>query len=212
MRLNTILALTIVLLPLTTHAATTQPFILGADISWVPEDEADGATYFDHGVQKDIFQILHDNQFNMIRLRVFVHPHAPHGYAAGKAEAFCDLAHTLAMAKRAQAAGMGLLISLHYSDTWTNPEGHPKPHAWDGMTVEQLAGAVHDHTRDVLAALKDQGTPADMVAIGNEVTHGMLWPEGRVWSHIPSGNAQTDAANTNLGPGNGNYDNFATFL
>src|SRR5689334_6550208 len=60
-----------------------EPFILGADISWVPEDEADGATYFDHGVQKDIFQILHDYQFNYIRLRVFVDPRAPHGYAAG---------------------------------------------------------------------------------------------------------------------------------
>jgi hypothetical protein len=28
----------------------TGPFILGAEVSWVPEDEADGAVYYDHGV------------------------------------------------------------------------------------------------------------------------------------------------------------------
>src|SRR5437667_6993024 len=53
-------------------AARTGPFIIGADISWVPEDEAAGATYFDHGVQKDIFTIFKDHGFSYIRLRIFV--------------------------------------------------------------------------------------------------------------------------------------------
>src|SRR5437660_1621453 len=87
-----VFAVALLLLISASIALATEPFILGADISWVPEDEADGATYFDGGVQKDIFQILHDHKFNYIRLRVFVDPHAPHGYAAEKAEAFCDLA------------------------------------------------------------------------------------------------------------------------
>jgi len=34
-----------------------QQFIIGADISWINQDEAEGARYSDHGVQKDIFQI-----------------------------------------------------------------------------------------------------------------------------------------------------------
>ena len=28
--------------------------------------------------------------------------------------------------------------------------------------------------------LKDQGTTPDMVQVGNEINHGMVWPEGNV--------------------------------
>src|ERR1017187_4715594 len=65
----------------------TGPFILGADISWVPEDEADGAEYFDHGVKKDIFEILKEHKFNYIRLRLFVNPASTNGYARRRVEA-----------------------------------------------------------------------------------------------------------------------------
>ena len=44
-----------------------------------------------------------------------------------------------------------------------------------------LEKAVHDHTQDVLAALKKQGTAPDMVQIGNEISNGFLWPDGEVW-------------------------------
>ncbi len=189
--------------------ARDQPFILGADISWIPEDEAAGAVYYDRGVPRDIFDILKQYNINYIRLRIFVNPAAAGGY---NRQGFCDLEHTKAMAKRIQAAGMGFELDFHYSDTWASPEGQGKPAAWRNFTVEQLEKAVADHTREVLKALKDQGTPPEMVQIGNEVTHGMLWPEGRVWSQIPSGNAATDAKTAALGPGIGNYDNFARFL
>src|SRR5437867_11572604 len=71
------------------------PFLLGADISWVQEDEANGTIFYDRGERKDIFQILKDHGFNCIRLRVFVNPASPRGYAATSKEAFCDLPHTL---------------------------------------------------------------------------------------------------------------------
>src|SRR5450432_1688894 len=93
------------------------PFILGADISWIPEDEAAGATYYDHDVQKDIFVILKEHQFNYIRLRIFVDPKAPGGYASRRQEAFCDLDHTKGMARRIKAAGMKFLLDFHLSDT-----------------------------------------------------------------------------------------------
>src|SRR2546429_2284508 len=169
-----------ILLPTTALAARTGPFIIGADISWVPEDEAAGATYFDHGVQKDIFTILKEHGFNYIRLRVFVDPHSERGYARRYEEAFCDLAHTKAMAKRIKAAGMGFLLDFHYSDNWADPGKQTKPLAWEKFTVPQLADAVHEHTRSVLTALKEQDTPPQMVQIGNEITNGLLWPEGNI--------------------------------
>src|SRR5215831_20944859 len=82
------------------------PFILGAEISWAQEDEADGAEYYDHGVRKDIFQIFKSYGFNYIRLRLFVNPGAPGGYASGRSETFCDLEHVKVLARRAKAADM----------------------------------------------------------------------------------------------------------
>jgi arabinogalactan endo-1,4-beta-galactosidase len=189
-------------------AARDQPFVLGADISWIPEDEAAGVQYFDRDVRKDIFEILKGYHFNYVRLRIFVNPR--NGYSRNGG--FCDLEHTKAMAKRIEGAGMGFLLDFHYSDTWADPEHQDKPLAWRSMSVEELEKAVADHTREVLTALKAQGTMPQMVQIGNEITHGMLWPEGRVWSQIPSGNRDTDARTAALGGGIGNYDNLARFV
>ena len=40
------------------------------DISWLLEDEAQGAVYRDRGTQKDIFEILKSYRINTIRARV----------------------------------------------------------------------------------------------------------------------------------------------
>jgi arabinogalactan endo-1,4-beta-galactosidase len=170
--------------PTTQPFHRTGPFLIGADISWVQEDEANGAVYYDHGQKKDVFEILKDHGFNAIRLRVFVNPASPKGYSATSKEAFCDLPHTLAMAKRAHDAGMALLIDLHYSDTWADPGKQAKPAAWESLPFPALCQAVHDFTYKVLAALKEQGTTPQMVQIGNEVTNGMLWPDGKGKEHF----------------------------
>lgn len=159
-------------------------FILGADVSWVQEDEANGAKYFDRGHEEDVFAILKEHGFNYVRLRVFVNPKDADGYAASSKEAFCDLEHTKAMAKRVRAAGMGLLIDLHYSDNWADPQKQAKPAAWKDLDFAGLKRAVYEHTKLVLSALKAQGTPADMVQIGNEISNGMLWPDGATKDHF----------------------------
>jgi arabinogalactan endo-1,4-beta-galactosidase len=155
------------------------PFILGADVSWVPEEEAAGATYYDNGVKMDIFDILKKYKFNYVRLRIFVDPKAPGGYAARSSEAFCDLAHTEAMAKRIKAAGMGFLLDFHYSDTWASPGKQFKPAAWQNLDFADLTQTVRTYTRSVVQALKDQKTPPNMVEVGNETSDGMIFPDGQ---------------------------------
>ena len=51
-------------------------FILGADISWVQQQEDEGVRFADHGHRKEILAILKDRGFNWIRLRVFHNPKA----------------------------------------------------------------------------------------------------------------------------------------
>ena len=167
---------------ITNDNSRTGPFILGADISWVPEDEAAGAKYYDHGVQMDIFDILKKYKFNYIRLRLFVNPGAPDGYSRmrlGGNEAFCDLAHVVALAKRAKAAGMGLLLDIHYSDTWSSPGSQKKPAAWANLNFPDLTKAVHDFTYNAIYTMATNGVAPNMVQIGNEVSDGMLFPDGR---------------------------------
>lgn len=152
--------------------------MLGADISFLPELEARGMKFSDNGVEKDAIQILKDHGFNYIRLRIFNDPARDSGYSPGKG--FCDLANTKKMAKRVKDAGMKLLLDFHYSDYWADPGKQYKPAAWRNLSFEDLKKAVYDYTKDVIQQLKDQGTTPDMVQIGNEINHGIIWPEGNV--------------------------------
>jgi arabinogalactan endo-1,4-beta-galactosidase len=110
---------------------------------------------------------------------LFVDPSSSNGYSRRRAEAFCDLAHVKVLAKRAKAAGMGILLDIHYGDTWTSPGHQEKPAAWRDYDFEQLRQAVHDFTRRAITEMNTNGTPADMVQIGNEVSDGLLFPDGR---------------------------------
>jgi arabinogalactan endo-1,4-beta-galactosidase len=157
-----------------------RPYILGADVSWIPEDEALGATYWDRGVQRDPLAILKSYGFNYIRARIFVNPHARGGYAARRDEAFCDLEHTKRWAKRIKDAGLGFLLSCHYSDTWASPGHQTKPAAWADLPFDQLVDTVHTWTANVMKELRANQTPPDMVSIGNETSDGILFPDGRI--------------------------------
>lgn len=157
--------------------------MLGADISFLPQLEAGGMSFYDHGKAEDVLKILKDHGFNYIRLRIFNNPAADSGYSPGKG--FCDLAHTKQMALRIKAAGMKFLLDFHYSDTWADPQKQYKPSAWAGLDFEGLKKALHDYTREVLLALDAQGTLPDMVQVGNEINHGILWPDGSL-SHPDS--------------------------
>ncbi|WP_379129021.1 arabinogalactan endo-beta-1,4-galactanase [Paenibacillus sp. sgz500958] len=166
-------------------------FINGMDISFLDEIEQGGGTFkarfvderIDKGTRaskgetgamageiKDLLAILKGNGVNSIRLRIWNEP--PGGY--------CNLERTLVMAKRIKEAGLGFLLDFHYSDKWADPQNQWKAAAWEALDFPELQTAVYEYTQQVLTALKEQGTLPDMVQIGNEITPGMLWPEGKV--------------------------------
>ena len=168
------------------------PFLIGADISWVPEDEAAGATYYQDGVRKDPLAIFRDAGFNALKLRLFVNPE--NGYSKGKPGGpWCGIEQIIDFSRRIKAAGFHLSTTLHYSDTWADPQHQNKPAAWADLPFAKLVETVHRYTVDTFAALKAAGAAPDLAILGNETTFGMLWPEGRVPLTIPTGNPQTDA-------------------
>ena len=155
------------------------PFIIGADISWTLEDERGGAHYFDRGTQKDLVEILAEHGFNYVRLRTFVDPAAAGGYAEGAPEPWNDLEHTIEMAQRVRARGLGFLLNFHYSDTWADPGHQQKPLAWQALPLEGLTARVYDYTAQSLSAFESAGAMPHLVQVGNEITAGMLHPDGQ---------------------------------
>lgn len=152
--------------------------MLGADISFLPELESRGIRFSDQGREGDAIHILKSHGFNYVRLRLFNEPAREKGYSPGKG--FCDLEHTLAMARRIKAAGMKWLLDYHYSDYWADPGKQYKPEAWKGLSFAELKKALYTFTRQSLEKLRDQGSLPDMVQVGNEINHGFVWPEGDV--------------------------------
>ncbi|MGE4285534.1 MAG: alpha/beta fold hydrolase [Phycisphaerae bacterium] len=161
----------------TLSSKTEQEFAIGADISWVPSQEDQGTVFSDKGVQKDVLEILKDNKFNWIRLRLFVEPEAENGYSK---DGYCGLEQTIAMAKRVKAAGLKFLLDFHYSDTWADPGKQFTPSAWKELSREQLEEKVYSYTKETLERFLSEEAAPDMVQIGNEINNGMLWPAGKL--------------------------------
>ncbi|MBR3687904.1 MAG: glycosyl hydrolase 53 family protein [Lentisphaeria bacterium] len=153
-------------------------YSIGADVSEIPANEARGTRYADvNGVQDDPLKIMARHGFNTIRLRLFVNPEAPGGYSR---EGFCGTASTIAFAKRIKAAGMHFALNFHYSDTWADPDKQYKPSAWAGLTGKELEDRLYAYTKETLDAFKAEGVAPGIVQVGNEISHGFVWPEGKV--------------------------------
>jgi arabinogalactan endo-1,4-beta-galactosidase len=142
----------------------TANMMLGSDLSFTPQEVAAGAVFTDHGVAANPAKITADNGANWARIRLWVNP--PAGYS--------DLADDLAFARTLQADGLKIYLDLHYSDFWADPGKQCIPAGWP-TDLAGLTAKVQSYTQQVISAFASQGTPVDMVSIGNEVTNGMLW-------------------------------------
>ena len=153
-------------------------YIKGMDISSLDEVEKLGAKFYDHGQEGGLIQILKNYGTNYIRLRIWNDPKSPDGkpYGAGNT----DYETTLRMAKRVKEAGLGFLLDFHYSDFWADPGKQRKPKAWADYDADQLEQAVYDFTKEIMNDFVKEGVVPDMVQVGNELSNGLLWPEGQV--------------------------------
>jgi arabinogalactan endo-1,4-beta-galactosidase len=157
--------------------AHAQSYAVGADISFLARSEQDGVVFREAGQPKDVLAILREHNYNWVRLRLFHDPTV----SADKLPN--DLGYTLALAKRAKSMGFHVLLDLHYSDSWADPGKQPIPAAWSNLTHPQLVEQVYTYTRDVIAAFARHGVMPEMVQVGNEITYGMLWPDGKLPAH-----------------------------
>ena len=153
-------------------------FVKGMDLSTLLELEKCGVKYYVDGTEMDILDIMKKYDVDTIRIRLWNDPYSESGESYGAGEN--DLKTTLAIAKKVTDAGLGVLLNFHYSDFWADPGKQIKPKAWEGYSVEELEQAVYDFTVDTMKVFRDNGINTTMVQVGNELSNGLLWPEGKV--------------------------------
>lgn len=145
-------------------------YAVGADLSFLKQAEDRGVVFCDGTNARPALRIFKDHGFNWVRLRLF---HSPTNLPN-------NLEYTLAAAKAAHEQGFKFLLDFHYSDTWADPAKQHPPAAWRGKSHVELVQAVHDYTRETIESFGRAGMIPDLVQIGNEVSAGMLWPDGKL--------------------------------
>ena len=152
-------------------------YAIGADLSFLRQAEERGTVFKESDETRPGLQIFKDHGYNWIRLRLF---HTP-------TQLPNNLEYTIALAEDARKLGFKFLLDYHYSDTWADPGKQFIPKAWEGKSHEELVTAVFEYTRDTIAAFRDANAMPDMVQIGNEISNGMLWPDGKLpgnWDNL----------------------------
>lgn len=150
--------------------AKPAPFYLGADISALAEIEQRGGVYLDSDQPGDAIAIFMKHGWTCFRLRIWVDP----------TNGVNGLDYTVKLAKRIKDAGGTFMLDFHYSDWWADPQKQNKPASWANLDFDALVKQSGAYTTQVVKALKDAGATPDFVQVGNEITGGMLWPDGQV--------------------------------
>lgn len=159
-----------------TLPAPSEPYpkiVAGADISFLPQAEAQGSVFRDDGTAMPGLEILRRHGYTWVRLRLFNQPTTLPN----------NLQYTIAEARAAKQMGFRFLLDLHYSDDWADPGHQTTPVSWKNLKHRELVNAVYTYTRDTIAAFREADAMPDIVQVGNEVTAGILWPDGKLPDH-----------------------------
>lgn len=153
--------------------------LIGVDISHVQLFESYGIIYRnERNQEKDLFQLLKENHIQVVRVRLFTGTEQqaqanPYNYGN-------TLNRTMQLARRIKAHGLQFMLDFHYSDTWADPGHQTKPSTWSNLTFDQLVLTLHGYTRESLLAFLKADLIPEYIQIGNEITNGMLWPDGQL--------------------------------
>ena len=154
-----------------TQESRANDFAMGADLSLLKHTQDHGVEYKESGQVKDPLLIFKDHGWNYVRLRLFLAPDGSDGQVN-------TLSYTLQLARRIKDAGLRLLLDLHYSDGWADPGHQVIPAEWKELPHPQLVERVECYTRETVSAFRREGCTPNIVAVGNEIMNGMMWPAG----------------------------------
>lgn len=154
-------------------------YIVGADVSTLYELNNLGAKFYDFdGQETQLLPFLKACGVSSVRLRLWLDPQENGvSYGAGG----CNLQAVMSMARAVKNAQMSFMLDLHYSDFWTDPAKQTKPKAWKDAHGKELVNLAEEYTQYVIKKFVNENLEPDFVQVGNEITNGMLWPDGQLF-------------------------------
>jgi len=156
-------------------------FYNGMDLSFYPQLRDEGAEYLNAALEKiELLPYFQSKGINLIRIRLWHQPQSQHS----------GFQEVLSFCSEIKAAGMEILLDLHYSDIWADPGHQDKPLAWQELSGNTLQDSVYQYTHKIMQTLITQNTAPKIVQIGNETNGGFLWPDGKI-----TGNENSDWSN-----------------
>jgi arabinogalactan endo-1,4-beta-galactosidase len=151
----------------------SRDFAMGVDVSSVLSLEASGVVFRDEaGKPADVFAVLAHHGVNTVRIRVWNDPFddsTGQGYGGGNV----DITRAVQIGKRAAAAGLSVDVDFQYSDFWADPGRQLAPKAWQSLSVDEKAVALHDYTVSSLQRFQAAGVNVKLVQVGNETNNGV---------------------------------------
>jgi len=141
----------------------------GVDWSSVAVEERAGIQYkTTSGQVQPLEKILAASGVNTVRQRIWVNP----------SNGDYNLNYNLNLARRAKAAGLGVYLDLHFSDTWADPAHQTIPSGWPS-DIDNLSWRLYNYTLDVSNQFASAGITPSIISIGNEIRAGLLWNTGK---------------------------------
>lgn len=156
--------------------------IKGMDISSYEEMKDQGYQYYNEKGQKvDVLDLAVEKGFNYARLRLWNEPEN-----IPESGGYCDLSHTIQIARKLKARKIPYLLDFHYSDWWADPEHQRIPKTWNNLSIDEMVEQLYVFTENTLLTLKKEDVYPDMIQIGNEIRNGMLFPVAQVpkWENL----------------------------
>lgn len=148
------------------------PYAFGQDLSFVLNNERRGGVWYDtDGTQKSPWQIFRDHGYNWGRLMICNEPSR-----LGQ-----TLDYVVEGAQKLKEHGIHFALDFMMSDGWSNPMTQPTPSSLRDMTHPQRVDAFYAYVHHVIATLRAAGVQPEIVQVGNEISNGAFWPEGRVY-------------------------------
>ena len=150
---------------------TSNPIVLGGDLSYVNEVEDAGAKYQRNNSRVDPYGLFAEKGCNLVRLRLW---HTP------SINRYSGLEDVKKSIRRAKSANMRVLLDFHYSDIWADPGRQDIPKAWSTITDQNILGdSLYGYTLNTLLSLNKEGLLPEMVQVGNEINSEILQPQGK---------------------------------
>jgi len=144
-------------------------FISAVDLSALPEIKSKNITFYNNdNTPEDVVSILKKNGVNTVRLKIWNDSeNSTSGFEQVKS--FSNELHNL---------GLKVWLTVHYSDTWADPNIQNPPKNWQGISFTTLKDSVSSYTKKIMSEIRP-----DIIQIGNEINSGLLLPYGNINSN-----------------------------